>query len=145
MSESRASTWLVTGPGGVVTGLLGLDRDHPAVARGYRFLLQEQEEDGSWFGRWGVNHIYGTAAVLPALEAIGEDMASSHVRRAVHWIMEHQNADGGWGESVASYDDPAWIGRGDSTASQSAMFESFIFDSGSPARQSAPQHCDARS
>jgi squalene-hopene/tetraprenyl-beta-curcumene cyclase len=101
--------------------LLGFDRSHPAVERAYRFLLAEQEEDGSWFGRWGVNHIYGTAAVLPALAVLGEDAASApHVARAAEWILEHQNADGGWGESCASYMDGRLRGKGPSTASQTA-------------------------
>lgn len=99
-------------------GLLGLDASHPAVARGLAFIRAGQEQDGSWFGRWGVNHIYGTAAVLPALRAIGEDMTQDYIYRAADWVAEHQNADGGWGESCASYMDIAWRGRGDSTASQ---------------------------
>ncbi len=101
-------------------GLLGYGRDHPAVARGYAFLLREQETDGSWFGRWGVNHVYGTAAVLPALAAIGEDMSTTHVQRAARWVVDHQNADGGWGESCASYMDESFRGLGPSTASQTA-------------------------
>jgi squalene-hopene/tetraprenyl-beta-curcumene cyclase len=100
--------------------LLGFDRNHEAVARGYRFLRAEQESDGSWFGRWGVNHIYGTAAVLPALAAIGEDMSQEYVLRAADWIAEHQNDDGGWGETCASYMDEALRGIGPSTASQTA-------------------------
>ena len=100
--------------------LLGFDRDHDAVARGYRFLRAEQESDGSWFGRWGVNHIYGTAAVLPALAEIGEDMSAEHVLCAANWIADHQNDDGGWGETCASYMDEALRGTGPSTASQTA-------------------------
>jgi squalene-hopene/tetraprenyl-beta-curcumene cyclase len=98
----------------------GLPRDHRAVRRGVAFLWREQREDGSWWGRWGVNHLYGTGAVLPALAAAGEDMSGPRVRRAVAWLAGRQNEDGGWGESVLSYADPAWIGRGDSTASQTA-------------------------
>ena len=100
--------------------LLGFDRSHRAVERGYRFLRAEQEEDGSWFGRWGVNHIYGTAAVLPALAALGEDTSSPHIKRAADWIAAHQNSDGGWGESCASYMDDRLRGIGPSTASQTA-------------------------
>jgi len=99
-------------------GELGFDRTARAVARGLAFLRREQEASGSWFGRWGVNHIYGTAAVLPALRAVGEDMRADDIRRAAAWLAARQNDDGGWGESCASYMDPAWIGRGVSTASQ---------------------------
>jgi len=94
-------------------------RDTP-VARALAFIKTAQEEDGSWFGRWGVNHIYGTAAVLPALAAIGENMTAEYVLRACDWIAEHQNADGGWGETPASYVDTSLRGIGDSTASQTA-------------------------
>jgi squalene-hopene/tetraprenyl-beta-curcumene cyclase len=100
--------------------LYGYGRDHPAVAKAYRYLRSEQESDGSWFGRWGVNHIYGTAAVLPALAAIGEDMNAQYVRRAADWLIAHQNDDGGWGESCASYMDDRLRGVGTSTASQTA-------------------------
>lgn len=98
----------------------GLPRSHPAVRRGVAYLWRTQRDDGSWWGRWGVNHLYGTGAALPALAAAGEDMRSPAARRAVGWLVAHQNHDGGWGESVLSYTDPAWIGRGASTASQTA-------------------------
>jgi len=91
-----------------------------AVRRGVTWLLDHQEPDGSWFGRWGVNHVYGTGAVVPALVAAGLPVDHLAVRRALRWLERHQNADGGWGEDVRSYTDPAWIGRGDSTASQTA-------------------------
>jgi squalene-hopene/tetraprenyl-beta-curcumene cyclase len=93
--------------------------DAPATRRGIEWLLREQEPDGSWFGRWGANHIYGTAAVVPALAACGlADHAS--VRFAVDWLGQVQNEDGGFGEDLRSYRDPAWRGRGASTASQTA-------------------------
>ena len=101
-------------------GRLGYRRDFPPLRRAYRYILGEQEEDGSWFGRWGVNYVYGVGAVLPALAAIGEDMAQPHVRRAVDWLVAHQNDDGGWGESCGSYVDPTLHGVGPSTASQTA-------------------------
>jgi len=88
--------------------------------RGIRWLLDNQETDGSWFGRWGVNHVYGTGAVVPALVAAGVPVTSAEIRRAVRWLERVQNDDGGWGEDCRSYDDPAWIGRGESTASQTA-------------------------
>jgi squalene-hopene/tetraprenyl-beta-curcumene cyclase len=101
-------------------GALGIDKRDARVARARAFILAEQEPEGSWFGRWGVNHIYGVGAVLPGLAAIGEDMRAAPVRKAVDWLVGKQNADGGWGESCASYMDADWIGRGDSTASQTA-------------------------
>ena len=113
--------------------LLGFDRTHPAVKRAYKFLLDEQEEDGSWFGRWGVNHIYGTAAVLPALAALGEDASVPHVKRAADWIVAHQNADGGWGETCASYMDDRLRGKGPSTASQTAWALIALTAAASPA------------
>ncbi|MGZ0152973.1 squalene--hopene cyclase [Kribbella sp. WER1] len=88
--------------------------------RGVRWLLAAQEDDGSWFGRWGTNHVYGTGAVVPALIAVGVRPEDPVVRRATRWLEEHQNADGGWGEDLRSYVDPSWIGRGDSTPSQTA-------------------------
>jgi squalene-hopene/tetraprenyl-beta-curcumene cyclase len=88
--------------------------------RGVSWLSAEQEPDGSWFGRWGVNHIYGTGAAVPALVAAGVPAGDLRIRRAVRWLEQHQNDDGGWGEDVRSYTDPAWIGRGTSTASQTA-------------------------
>ena len=101
-------------------GKLGYGRDHPSVQRGLAYVWREQERDGAWFGRWGVNYIYGTAAVLPALEALGEDMRQPRVRKAVEWLLSRRNADGGWGESCASYVDPSLRGRGESSASQTS-------------------------
>jgi squalene-hopene/tetraprenyl-beta-curcumene cyclase len=92
----------------------------PAVRRGVTWLLRAQEPDGSWFGRWGANYVYGTGAVVPALIAAGVLPGKPCIRRAVSWLIEHQNADGGWGEDLRSYTDPSWAGRGDSTASQTA-------------------------
>jgi squalene-hopene/tetraprenyl-beta-curcumene cyclase len=92
--------------------------DSPACRRGVDWLLRNQEPDGSWFGRWGVNYVYGTGAVVPALVAAGLDPSRPELRRAVDWLVRHQNEDGGWGEDLRSYRDPAWAGRGASTASQ---------------------------
>jgi squalene-hopene/tetraprenyl-beta-curcumene cyclase len=97
-------------------GLADSDTTKAAV----RWLLAEQEPGGSWFGRWGVNHVYGTGAAIPALIAAGVEPSHPAVRRAVRWLTDHQNDDGGWGEDPRSYDDPAWIGLGPSTASQTA-------------------------
>ena len=92
----------------------------PVTRRAVEWLLAEQEADGSWFGRWGANHLYGTGAAVPALVAAGVPRDHLAVRRAVRWLEEVQNGDGGWGEDLRSYDDPAWRGRGHSTASQTA-------------------------
>ncbi|MGZ4355092.1 MAG: squalene--hopene cyclase, partial [Gaiellaceae bacterium] len=92
----------------------------PAVVGAVRWLLREQEPDGSWFGRWGANHVYGTGAVVPALVEAGLPQSHPSIRRAVAWLEQVQNTDGGWGEDMRSYDDPEWRGRGESTASQTA-------------------------
>ena len=101
-------------------GKLGYSVKHPAVSRGLSFIWDQQEHDGPWFGRWGVNYIYGTAAMLPALESLGVDMLQPRVRRAVDWLLIHQNPDGGWGESCLSYADPTLRGQGESTPSQTS-------------------------
>jgi squalene-hopene/tetraprenyl-beta-curcumene cyclase len=98
----------------------GYDKNHPAVKKAIHFLRKEQEPDGSWFGRWGVNYIYGTMLVLRGLEAIGVDHHEPYVQQAAEWLRMMQNPDGGWGESCDSYDDPNTKGQGPSTASQTA-------------------------
>ncbi len=92
----------------------------PTVDRAVRFILARQEEAGGWFGRWGVNYVYGTWQVLVGLAAVGFDMTAPPIRRAVRWLKDVQNEDGGWGESCRSYDDPTQAGIGPSTASQTA-------------------------
>jgi squalene-hopene/tetraprenyl-beta-curcumene cyclase len=82
---------------------LGHGPDHPTVARGIAYLKAEQEADGSWFGRWGTNYVYGSWSVLCALNAVGEDMQAPYVRRCVDWLLARQQADGGWGEDGATY------------------------------------------
>ncbi len=94
--------------------------DSVSCRRGVQWLLDAQEPAGSWFGRWGANHIYGTGAAVPALVGAGTPTSAPSIRRAVRWLEEHQNADGGWGEDLRSYRDESWIGRGESTASQTA-------------------------
>jgi squalene-hopene/tetraprenyl-beta-curcumene cyclase len=91
----------------------------PATRAGLDYLLREQERDGSWFGRWGANHVYGTGAVVPALAACGM-RGHPAVRAAVAWLDRVQNDDGGFGEDLRSYRDCGWRGRGASTASQTA-------------------------
>jgi squalene-hopene/tetraprenyl-beta-curcumene cyclase len=90
------------------------------VRRGVHWLSDAQESDGSWYGRWGINYVYGASAAVLALEAAGVGRDDLRMRRAVRWLEQHQNDDGGWGEDPRSYRDPAWIGRGPSTASQTA-------------------------
>ncbi|MFO0803638.1 MAG: squalene--hopene cyclase [Gemmataceae bacterium] len=90
------------------------------VDRAVRFILARQEANGSWFGRWGVNYLYGTWQVLVGLQAVGFDMRHEAIRAAVRWLKSVQNSDGGWGESCLSYDDPTAAGVGPSTASQTA-------------------------
>ena len=99
---------------------VGYPADMGPLRKAARYLWNEQEEDGPWFGRWGVNYIYGTGAVLPALKAMGEDMSAEAVRRAVAWLVAHQNEDGGWGETCASYADLDLAGQGPSSASQTS-------------------------
>jgi squalene-hopene/tetraprenyl-beta-curcumene cyclase len=101
-------------------GELGFGKAHPVVIAGLAFIEREQEPEGSWFGRWGVNHIYGTGAVLPALKALGADTGAANVRKAAAWLASKQNDDGGWGESCQSYMDASMIGRGETTPTQTA-------------------------
>jgi squalene-hopene/tetraprenyl-beta-curcumene cyclase len=101
-------------------GTLGYRADHPAARRAIAWLRGAQEAEGSWWGRWGVNHIYGTFSALAGLRAIGLDPRQPWIRRAVGWLKSRQNPDGGWGESCLSDKDPKWRGRGPSTASQTA-------------------------
>jgi squalene-hopene/tetraprenyl-beta-curcumene cyclase len=100
-------------------GRLGWPASHKVMRRGIEFLRKDQKQDGSWFGRWGVNYIYGSSSVLRALETIGLAKDDPY-RRASEWLKRVQNADGGFGESIASYEDESLKGRGRSTASQTA-------------------------
>jgi squalene-hopene/tetraprenyl-beta-curcumene cyclase len=103
-----------------ILGNLGFRPGHHEIDRAVHFLKEKQETDGAWYGRWGVNYIYGTSQVLRGLLAIGVDMNETWVQRGRDWLERHQNADGGWGETVASYDDPKLRGQGASTPSQTA-------------------------
>ena len=101
-------------------GAFGHGLDHPAAVRSLDFLRRTQHPAGPWWGRWGVNYLYGTWSVLVALQRIGEDMNRPYVRRAVDWLKACQNPDGGWGEVCESYRHPELMGQGPSTASQTA-------------------------
>ncbi len=110
----------LAGRGLETLGTYGETAAHPEAARALAFIKETQCADGSWYGRWGVNYIYGTWSVLRGLQAIGENMNAPYVRRAVQWLEEHQNVDGGWGETLLSYADPALAGKGESIPSQTA-------------------------
>lgn len=101
-------------------GSVGYDSTYPTVQRALKFLYDEQEDDGSWYGRWGVNYVYGTWQVLCGLNSIGEDMSQPRIQKAVQWLRDHQNEDGGWGETCETYADTALRGQGPSTPSQTA-------------------------
>jgi squalene-hopene/tetraprenyl-beta-curcumene cyclase len=100
-------------------GQMGWPSTHPVIERAKAYLRRRQENDGSWFGRWGVNYVYGTSGVLRALEAVGLGSLAEG-RRAAEWLRSVQNADGGFGETVLSYYDASLKGQGKSTASQTA-------------------------
>jgi squalene-hopene/tetraprenyl-beta-curcumene cyclase len=99
--------------------LHGSQASDPAIRRGVDYLVKTQEADGSWYGRWGVGYIYGTCFALRGLQAAGESDREAHVLRGGEWLRSIQNADGGWGESCASYDKGAFV-PAPSTASQTA-------------------------
>ncbi|MGZ5003908.1 MAG: squalene--hopene cyclase [Chthoniobacterales bacterium] len=101
-------------------GYIGFEPKRDCVRRAIKYLIETQDDDGSWYGRWGVNYIYGTWQVLRGLRAIGENMTQDWILRGRDWLESCQNEDGGWGETCASYDDSTLKGRGVSTASQTA-------------------------
>jgi squalene-hopene/tetraprenyl-beta-curcumene cyclase len=101
-------------------GYEGYSVEHPQVHKALRFVRECQEEDGSWYGRWGVNYIYGTWQVLRGLRALNIDMFQPWLLKARDWLESVQHEDGGWGERCNTYDDPVFKGQGPSTASQTA-------------------------
>ncbi len=101
-------------------GHCGIPNSHPAVRQAVNFLKETQEKEGCWFGRWGVNYIYGTWQVLTGLNAVGEKMDQRFIRKAADWLRSCQKPDGSWGESCQTYENPELKGRGPSTASQTA-------------------------
>lgn len=107
--------------GRVLEGLIacGIDRSHPAVRRGVKYLIRTQERDGSWYGRWGVDYIYGTFLALRGLAAAGENDHEAYIQRALEWVRSNQNFDGGWGESCESYAKNSFVAA-PSTPSQTA-------------------------
>jgi squalene-hopene/tetraprenyl-beta-curcumene cyclase len=103
-----------------VFGRMGVSAKEPFVRRAIKFVRDTQLPDGSWEGRWGVNYIYGTWLVLRGLRAVGEDMYQDWILRGLNWLDSCQNADGGWGETPATYENPKLKGQGESTPSQTA-------------------------
>lgn len=101
-------------------GAIGHDLSNEAVQKGIEFIKRTQESDGSWWGRWGVNYLYGTSIVMAGLDSVGEDMMKPYIKKAVNWLKANQNPDGGWGEGCESYESPAFRCRGESTPSQTA-------------------------
>ena len=101
-------------------GYIGFDRNARRVRDAIKYLIDTQDEDGSWYGRWGVNYIYGTWQALRGLRAIGEDMTQDWILRGRDWLESCQNNDGGWGETCGTYENPSTKGIGESTASQTA-------------------------
>lgn len=97
----------------------GIKPAHPAIRKGVQFLRRTQELDGSWFGRWGVNYVYGTFLAMRGLRAAGEDPRDAHLLRAAEWLRSVQNADGGWGESCESYERNTFVAA-PSTPTQTA-------------------------
>ncbi|MEE8137510.1 MAG: squalene--hopene cyclase, partial [Thermoanaerobaculia bacterium] len=114
----------------------GFGRSSPVVRKAVEFLLREQEPDGSWYGRWGCNYLYGTWLALWGLKAIGEDATREWGRRAASWLRSCQNPDGGWGELPSSYDDPSLKGQGPSSASQTSWALMGLFAAGDFTSQS---------
>ena len=101
-------------------GYINFDAKQRSVRDAIRYLIDTQDDDGSWYGRWGVNYIYGTWQVLRGLRAIGENMTQDWILRGRDWLESCQNDNGGWGETCVSYENPALKGKGESTASQTA-------------------------
>lgn len=119
--------------------LLGYENyplDHPQVAKAIQYLRDQQEADGSWYGRWGVNYIYGTWQVLRSLKALKFNMNEPWLLHARTWLESVQHEDGGWGERCNTYDDPVFKGQGPSTASQTAWAVMGLCAFGDPTRPS---------
>ncbi len=122
------STADITGRGLETLATFNFDMQQPVAQRAIAYLLKEQERDGTWFGRWGCNYIYGTWLALHGLKCIGEDMMEGRFQAAGCWVRAMQNEDGGWGESPRSYEDAGLKGLGESTASQTAWAVMALMD-----------------
>jgi squalene-hopene/tetraprenyl-beta-curcumene cyclase len=124
------STEDLTGRGLELLGTLGYGLDFEPADRALDFIRHSQRHDGPWYGRWGVNYIYGTWSVLRGLGAMGVDPRHEFVQRAVRWLLRRQNGDGGWGETCESYTRPELAGRGASIPSQTAWALLGLFAAG---------------
>jgi squalene-hopene/tetraprenyl-beta-curcumene cyclase len=120
----------LTGRGLELLGTLGYGLDFEPIDRALDFIRHSQRHDGPWYGRWGVNYLYGTWSVLRGLQAVGVDPRHEFVQRAVRWLLRRQNEDGGWGETCESYAKPELAGRGPSIPSQTAWALLALFAAG---------------
>ena len=123
-------------------GYEGYPVTHPQVIKALQFIRDHQEPDGSWYGRWGVNYIYGTWQVLRGLRALNLNMNQRWLTRARDWLESVQNDDGGWGERCNTYDDPVFKGKGPSTASQTAWAVMGLLAFDDPSRPSIVRGID---
>jgi squalene-hopene/tetraprenyl-beta-curcumene cyclase len=123
-------------------GHCGLTARHPAVRRAIAFLRKHQDSCGGWWGRWGVNYVYGTWQVLTGLKAVGEDMRQPYIQRAADWLRNVQKSDGSFGETCQSYEDPRLKGKGDSTASQTAWGAMGLLAAAGPNDEAAKRAID---
>jgi squalene-hopene/tetraprenyl-beta-curcumene cyclase len=123
-------------------GDLKIAKDHPAVRRAIEFVWRTQEADHAWYGRWGVNYIYGTWQSLVGLKAIGIPTHDARIRLAADWLRSKQQADGGWGETPRSYDEPKLRGIGPTTASQTAWALMGLMAAGDVERESVRRGVD---
>lgn len=119
-----------------------IDSKSLSMKRGVEYLKRIQERDGAWYGRWGVNYIYGTGLALVSLRSAGEDMEQKYISHAVSWLISHQNIDGGWGETCETYINPASRGQGPSTASQTAWALMGLIAAGKQANQCVEKGVD---
>ena len=100
------------GPRSRMPRAIRLDASHPRVRKAIQYLLKEQTPEGAWYGRWGVNYVYGTSGVLRALAAVGCRRPATRWHKRSNWLRSVQHEDGGFGESCATYDDPSLMGKG---------------------------------